>query len=139
MYEHLKEYNDIYKRIKELRLKLESIEHEIYDIKSPKLDDMPRSPSPKDVLVYMIAEKDEIAKELAQEKSKLAKKKRVHLKEIAKVDDLRYRSILRSYYLDKVDKNEIARAEGITLGHFYKLKREAVEAFKQANNLNDTK
>lgn len=139
MREHFKEYNDVWGRIKELRLKLETIEHDIYDIKGMKYTDMPRVTAPKDALLIMIAEKDEIEKELKAEQDKLLRLKKKHLKEIAKVNDLKYRSILRSYYLDRVRKEDIASASNITIGHFYKLRREAIDAFKRANGLDDTK
>lgn len=142
MYEHFKEYFDVLQRIKELKMKLEAIKHNIYDIKGVKYDGMPKVTAPSDALIVMIAEKDEIEKELKGEVEKASSMRKVFLEEIAKVEDVRLRSILRCYYVDRMSKEEIARAEKITIGHFYKLKREAVKAFKAANGLmtqNDTK
>lgn len=134
MKEHLKEYNEICSRIRELSYKLEVVKHNIYDVKGVSYDLQVRSTAPKSI-IDKITSKDDLEaqiNELKAEKKVLYDK---HIKEIALVDDERKRSILRSYYLLKMSIDDIANMLDVTNNRVYILKNEAVQEFKDKNKI----
>lgn len=134
MKEHLKEYNEICSRIRELSYKLEVVKHNIYDVKGVSYDLQVRSTAPRSIIDKLTSKDDLEAQinELKAEKKVLYDK---HIQEIALVDDERKRSILRSYYLLKMSIDDIATMLDITNNRVYILKNEAVQEFKEKNKI----
>lgn len=135
MKEHFAEYRDIESQIKELEFKLHAKEADLYDIRAAGYTELPSGSPHGDNLVFRIAEKDEVLKQINELKIKRANLYNKHVKEIAKVSDERMRSILRSYYLHRMDLDSIATMLKLSKDHVKRLKREAIIEFKEKNKL----
>lgn len=136
MKEHFREYNDICSRIKELENKLYELKLSMYSVTGISYDKIPSESHDKDIILMQIAEIDEVNAEIMQlniQKQTLYNK---HLTEIAKIPDERHRTILRCWYLLKMDVASIENTMHISRQHVYKLKKQADSEFMRQNATN---
>lgn len=135
MLEHFERYNELVNRIRELEYKLTVIKNTLYGIRAVSYSDLPKVRSNEDYRINFITEKEELESEIAElqkEKNALYQK---HLKEIEKVSNERYRSILRSLYLLKLTYEDIEKMMNLSNVSVRKLKSLAIKEFKRVNNI----
>lgn len=135
MNEHFIEYNDILNRIKEIQLKLKLCRENIYSIKGVSYNDIPKGTNSGNDISYYLVEIEELENKLEKLKEKKDILRNEHEKEIEKVKDDRYRSILRMYYLDKVDIIRISEIMNLSVSHTRRLKSEAIAMFILQNDI----
>lgn len=135
--DYFSEYNDLLYQLKELQDKLEIINHEIYGIKGVSYTDMPKGQPNGDLLVIKIQQKDDLMHKINDLLKKKDSMYELYCKDFEQIPDIRYRSILRRYYLDKQKMHHIARYMNLSASHTMRLKREADEALKMI--VNDSK
>lgn len=136
MKEHFREYNDVCSRIKELEYKVYELKLAMYSITGIQYDKIPSEPSNKDIILNQISEIEEVNSEIAQLKIKKEELYQKHLKEIEKVQNEKYRTVLRCWYLLKLDVSSIERQMMISRQHIYRLKKEAEIEFMRQNATN---
>lgn len=135
MLEHFERYNELVNRIRELEYKLTVIKNTLYGIRAVSYSDLPKVRSNEDYRINFITEKEELESEIVElqkEKNALYQK---HLKEIDKVSNERYRSILRSLYLLKLTYEDIEKMMNLSNVSVRKLKSLAIKEFKRVNNI----
>ena len=126
---HFMEYNDILNKINEVQTKIIELKESIYSVKGVSYDDVPKGTGKNIDIVYFLAEIEELEIELMALNSKKAMLKKKHEEEIDKLKNCNYKSLLRMYYIYKFDKYKIADTMNISVGHFHRLKREAISDF----------
>ena len=135
MKNHFIEYENILLKINEVQAKIIELKESIYSVRGIRYDDIPRSTAGNADLTYYLIEIEELEQELAAlnvRKSELIKH---HESEIEKVHDNKYKSVLRMHYLKKFDVGRIADTLNVSTSYAWKLKREAINAFKIANDI----
>lgn len=135
MDKHFEEYTEILSKIKELYFNLETVNSRLYGVSGVSYEEKTRSTAPNNNTLYLIAKKDELEKKIAVLNKRREELYQMYICEINKVQDSKYRLILRCWYLHKNSSDEISKMLDITNGHFFKLKRLAVEEFKLKNDI----
>ena len=136
MKEHFREYDDICSRIKELESKLYELKLSMYSISGIQYDKIPSESHNKDIILSQITEIDDVNAEIMQLNIKKQALYNKHLGEIAKVPQEKYRTVLRCWYLLKLDISSIENTMKISRQHIYKIKREAEKEFMRQNATN---
>ena len=132
---HFERYNELLNMIREIKFKLMVIDSKLIGLKAVTFSDTPKVTNHEDHRLDYIADKDELLKKLdvlEEEKEELYKK---HLKEISKVGNERYRSILRSLCLLKLRYEDVEKMMNLSNASIRKLKSKAIEEFKRVNNI----
>lgn len=128
--EYFKEYKDVKSRIRELEFKLEEMQTYLYGVSGISYDKLPgTNNTPVDRLPSKIQEKDELndqIAELEQEKEQFEIKYIDLIKQLSK---LKYRTVMRMYYIHDYQIYKIADYMVITVNHAYKIKAEAEKQF----------
>lgn len=135
MNDHFMEYNDILNKINEVQAKITVLKENIYSVKGISYDDIPKGTSGNADIIFFLIEIEDSEKELEELREKRNDLKLKHEKEIEKVNNDRYRSILRMYYLNKFNIIKISELMGISESHARKLKKEAIHQFMIENNM----
>lgn len=135
MVEHFKRYNDVLYRINELSIKLIGLKERIKSAKSISFDKSPKSNSVVLDTLYFLAEIEELEKKIEQLKKEKDKIKERHEKEINKLGDIRYKSIIRMIYIEKMNINNVACALNVSISYARTLKSKAIIEFKSKNNI----
>lgn len=136
MKEHFREYDDICSRIKELESKLYELKLSMYSISGIQYDKIPSESHNKDIILSQITEIDDVNAEIMKLNIKKQALYNNHLGEIAKVPQEKYRTVLRCWYLLKLDISSIENTMKISRQHIYRLKREAEKEFMRQNATN---
>lgn len=121
----LKRYKKNLKCICRLEDKLERLDDRLTTIRTPNFSGMPRGGIPVSI-DDLLNDKVELEDRIARLKRKGQTLKREILDEIDTLDDLRYCSILESFFIDGLTMEEIADEEGYTERHIYRLYNEAI-------------
>ena len=124
------------KRIKELESKLYELKLSMYSISGIQYDKIPSESHNKDIILSQITEIDDVNAEIMQLNIKKQALYNKHLGEIAKVPQEKYRTVLRCWYLLKLDISSIENTMKISRQHIYKIKREAEKEFMRQNATN---
>lgn len=139
MKEHFREYSDICNRIKELEAKVYELKLSLYSVTGISYDKLPSESHCNDIVLHKISDIEEVNHEIVQLKIKKEELYQKHLKEIEEVTQERYRTILRCWYLLKMDVSTIESSMGISRQHVYKIKGEAEREFCDKMRQIDTK
>lgn len=137
MNKHFYEYNEICNQIVELEYKLITKKDNLYSVKGVSYDDMPKGNGNGIDIVFKINEIDELEERLNVLKESKTTLYDKHIQEIALIDKETHRSVLRAYYLLKMDVKDIAEMMNKTPNHISKLKRDATEEFVSKIIAND--
>lgn len=135
MTEHFMQYKDTLNQIQEIQSKLIYIKNKMYSIKGISYDTTPKGTAGNIDTLYFLAEIEELEAELQELKQKRNHLKEVHEQEIAKVKVPKYMSVLRMYYLLGFDAWRIADTLEISESYVFRLKKDAIQAFKKVNNI----
>ena len=131
MNNHFKAYNDIVNRIRIKNMQLLKLKEDWYNISGTRYDDVKikggKMPDIADQL-HNIMEKEKELSGLINYRDELRK---IHEIEIDKVEDNKKRTILKLFYLDSCSIKQIAYCLRRSDAHIKRLKREAIEEFKQ--------
>lgn len=131
MDKHFKPYNEIRNKIKCKEMELMRLKEDYYNISGMSYDDVKtRGGKPIDIAdkLHLIVEKE---KELVALNNYLGEMRSVYEREINKIPNENHRTILKLFYLDKCSIKQIAYCLGKTEGHTKKLKRWAVNEFRE--------
>ena len=131
--EHFAEYDDICNRINELEMKLYELKMNLYSVSGISYDRIPSEPQCNDKMLAQIIEIDEVIQEINDLKAQKQKLYIKHLEEIAKVNDQKYRTLLRGWYLLKLDVYNVAKTLNVSRQHLYRMKKEAENEFLRQN------
>lgn len=129
------EYDDVINRIAEVQTKLCVLKESIYSIKGISYDDIPRESSGNADISHFIGEIDELEAELEELKEQKDQLRSKHEKEIDKVKNNKYKSVLRMVYISKLGIYKIADALKISVSYARKLKKEAIDEFIIQNDI----
>jgi DNA-directed RNA polymerase specialized sigma subunit len=129
------EYNDILNKINEVQAKITVLKENIYSVKGISYDDIPKGTNGNADIIFFLIEIEESEKELEELKEKKNIIKSKHEKEIEKVNNDKYRSILRMYYLNKFNIIKIAELMGISESYARNLKKKAISQFMIENSI----
>ena len=136
--EYFKPYRDLKSRIREKKYELEELEKNMYYVNAVSFSDIPKTTRrTNDKLACMIQDKDELIgkiRELEKEKNVLEDN---HIKDIYKIDNEKYRTVLRSYFINDLSIERISVLLKVSAKHVYKLKAKAEEKLCEMI-LNDT-
>ena len=136
--EYFKHYRDLKSRIREKKYELEELEKNMYYVNAVSFSDIPKTThSTNDKLACMIHDKDELIGQIRE----LEKDKKVlennHIKDIYRIDNEKYRTVLRSYFINDLSIERISVLLKVSAKHVYKLKAKAEESLYEMI-LNDT-
>lgn len=137
MKEHFKEYDDIALQIREQMQKLAEIEANLYNAKAINYDLSPKGTNinKDESLLLQISKKDDVIKKIEILEKKKKELTEIYTKEINKMDDVRYRSIIRCKFLDWKSNQQISDILMLSRPHTNRLIKEAIKEFKICNNL----
>lgn len=130
--EYFKQYRDLKSRIKEMKYKLEEVEKSLYYISGVSYSDIPKSTqAPKDRLAIRIQEKDELIEEIQEMEKEKRDLEKEHLRDIYKLENDKYRTIIRAYYINDLTIEKISNLLNVSVNHVYKMKRNADYIFSK--------
>ena len=136
--EYFKPYRDLKSRIREKKYELEELEKNMYYVNAVSFSDVTKTTHrTNDKLACMIQDKDELIgkiRELEKEKNVLEDN---HIKDIYKIDNEKYRTVLRSYFINDLSIERISALLKVSSKHVYKLNAKAEESLYEMI-LNDT-
>lgn len=133
MHNHFKVYNSLQQNIEYKNMELIQLKENWYNISGVRYGDQKiKGGKPIDIAdqLHWITEKE---KELQATINYMKELRRIHEKEIDKVDDPKKRTILKLFYLDKCTIRQISACMRLSDGHVKKLKRKAVAEFLEKN------
>lgn len=133
MENHFMEYNDILNKIVEVQTRIIEIKEKMYNVKGVSYGDAPKGGSNNIDIVFFLTEIEELELELYALNNKKTTLKKKHEEEIDKIKNEKYRSILRMYFIYKMNKFTIADTLNISLGYLSHLKKKAIEEFVSIN------
>lgn len=140
VYEYFIKHKDNNSRIRELSYKYEKIENSLMNPRGVSWSNMPIVKGNADNSPLLkIMEKDEILEKIKSLKEENRKLEEQYEKDIEKLDNLRYRTVIRMFYIDESEVEDIEKELRITpnSNHLYKIKRNAEYIFEKI--INDTK
>lgn len=130
---HFEEYDDLFYLIKEKNMELIQLKKDCSSLTAVRYDDVRVqggiSHDISDTLSYIIDKENDLI-ELVKYKEKL---RRIHEEEINKIEDIKKRTILKLFYLDKCTVRQIAGCLHLSDGHIKTLKRTAIKEFEEKN------
>lgn len=130
MKNHFKAYNEIKNKIRYKEMELMKLKEDYYNISGMSYDDVKtKGGKPVDIAdkLHLIVEKEKEIKGLTNYLDEI---RTLHEKEINKIPDNNKRTVLKLFYLDSCSIKQIAYCLGVSEGHTKKLKRWAVNEFK---------
>lgn len=129
MENHFKSYRRKLDEIRAKNMELIKLKEDWYNLSGVRIDDMPKGGKPIDIAdqLHNIIEKEKELTGIINYKEEL---RRIHEQEINTIKDSKKRTILKLFYLDECSIKQIAYCLRISEGHAKKLKRWAIEEFK---------
>lgn len=103
------------------------LDEKIKKVKIPNYSGMPRGGIPISIDELM-SDKIDLENRIKRLQNKNIKVKKEITKEIDRLDDPRYCTILESFFIDCIALEDIAEEEGYTVRHVYRLYSEAVSS-----------
>ena len=123
----MKRYRKNVALIGRLKSKLEDLNNKIYNVRSPKLSDMPRGGEPV-TMADLVANKIELEERIKRLSGKGYNLKSEITALIDDLDDVRYAEILEGFFIECKDFDEIADCMGYTKRHVIRLYSEGLVA-----------
>lgn len=121
----LKRYKKNLACIDRLEEKLFLLDEKIKSVKSPTFSGMPRG-GPPVTIEELLSDKIELEERITRLKVKSRNLKREILEEIDSLEDPRYCEVLEAFFIERLSLEEIAKNEGYTTRHVYRLYSEGV-------------
>lgn len=128
---HFKHYKTLLTRINNMNMELIVLKDKWYNLTGTTYDDIKiKGTKPVDIAdqLHNIVEKEDRLKAVINQKEEL---RRIHENEINKIKSNKKRTILKLFYLDGCSIKQIAHCLEVSDGHVKKLKRYAIQEFKE--------
>ena len=120
-----KRYKRTLALIDRLEDKLRDLDERLYNVKSPKLSDMPRGGKPIEVS-DLISDKEEIKNRINRLVKKARLQKREIIDKIDELEDPRHADVLEAFFIECRSFDEIANIKGYNTRHVIRLYSEAL-------------